>query len=199
MNVRPLCVLKVGGSLLSLPELQASLRDLIAKQSPAHCVLVPGGGPWADEVRQADARLGLAAEDSHWLAIKAMSMFAHLLHALLPEATMVDCLATLRKSASQEPLVIVDPEPLLRSATHVLGPARLPHDWSATSDSIAARLAEVISADELVLLKSTPLPDGLDWNKAAATGYVDSYFPVAVRAIPRVRFLSLRAATMDIA
>ena len=198
MTTRPVSVLKVGGSLLTIPHLQEALREQIAKQSPATCVLVPGGGPWADEVRLADARFGLEPEDAHWLAIQAMTKFAHLLHTLLPEATLVQSLGALRRTAGLEPLVLIDPYPFLRSATKELGTDHLPHDWSVTSDSIAARLAEAINANELVLLKSTPLRDGMDWNEAVAAGCVDSYFPVAVRAVSRVRYLNLRDATMDI-
>ena len=66
-----------------------------------------------------------------------------------------------------------------------LGLKPLPDDWSVSSDSIAARAAGYLGAVELVLLKST-LADG------DQPDYVDGYFAVAARGIPRVRFVNLR-------
>ena len=69
----------------------------------------------------------------------------------------------------------------------------LPHSWDVTSDSIAARLAVLAGADELVLLKSGLPAGSLTLAQAAETGYVDRYFPVAAAGVPRVRCVNLRA------
>ncbi|MCA9240540.1 MAG: hypothetical protein KDA37_10085, partial [Planctomycetales bacterium] len=64
--------------------------------------------------------------------------------------------------------------------------------WQVTSDSIAARVAEVLDA-ELVLLKAAPPPDGrrqdLDW--LADAGYVDRWFPRASLGLRSVSFQTL--------
>jgi hypothetical protein len=58
-------------------------------------------------------------------------------------------------------------------------PARLAHTWNVTSDSIAARLAQVVGGS-LTLLKSVELPPDLSWGEAAQRGLVDAEFPSVV-------------------
>ena len=67
----------------------------------------------------------------------------------------------------------------------------LVRNWSATSDSIAARLAVVLNADELVLLKSvTPTVDSV--SAAVEAHIVDSYFLQLASEVPRIRIVNLR-------
>jgi aspartokinase-like uncharacterized kinase len=72
-------------------------------------------------------------------------------------------------------------------------PGSLPHSWRATSDAIAARVAEM-AGGRLVLLKSTHLPAGMPWSAAAAAGLVDETFDAVVnRADLRVEWVNLRS------
>lgn len=69
----------------------------------------------------------------------------------------------------------------------------LPASWDVTSDSIAAYVASVLQADELILLKSC-LPDGdSHMRDLAEVGYVDRYFPKAGQNIRHIRCVNLRA------
>ena len=56
--------------------------------------------------------------------------------------------------------------------------------WEITSDALAARVAEVIRAERLVLLKSMSIPRDLDWDEAGQRGFVDGHF---ARVIARWR------------
>jgi hypothetical protein len=123
----------------------------------------------------------------HWLAIRAMSLNAELLSALLPESQ----LCAIWPAEEHAGLWIIDPWPVLRTAD-AAGELLLPHSWDVTSDSIAAWLA-ARSASELVLLKST-LPASCTLTSAAAEGYVDRYFPQAAQDLPRARCVNLRDA-----
>jgi aspartokinase-like uncharacterized kinase len=88
-------------------------------------------------------------------------------------------------------LAILDPLPYLLAAEAATKFTPLPHSWDVTSDSIAARVAAELQA-ELVLLKSTPPPSD-DLPAAAASGYVDPYFPTAAAGLQSVRFVNLRS------
>ena len=71
-------------------------------------------------------------------------------------------------------------------------PDPLPHTWEATTDSIAARVADRLGAAELALLKSAPLPPGTDRASAARLGLVDPLFPVVARGLRCVTYRNLR-------
>jgi hypothetical protein len=59
-------------------------------------------------------------------------------------------------------------------------PDHLPHVWQVTSDSLAARVAIVAHARQLILLKSNEMPNR-DWVEASKLGYVDEYFGSMVK------------------
>jgi aspartokinase-like uncharacterized kinase len=197
MTSHPLRVVKLGGSLLDLPELRERLRAWLAAQNPAANVLVVGGGAPADAIRAADRVHGLSIEAAHWLCIRAMSLNAHLIAELLPESAIARDTRSIRDRAAERSLMILDPWPFLRDEEPGLSESPLPCSWDVTSDSIAARLAMLLSADELVLLKSA-LPDaGADLASAASSGYVDPYFPHVAAGLPQVRCVDLRGGSAE--
>jgi aspartokinase-like uncharacterized kinase len=202
--MKGLRVVKVGGSLLAYDRLVSALREWLSRQRPLATVLVAGGGPFADIIRAADARHGLGEVAAHWLCIEALSLTARLLATMLPEAELVaEGMVELQQriqthvegnpscASSVRPLLILDPQPFLRVEESRDGEP-LPHTWSVTSDSIAARLAETHLAQELVLLKSAASPH-LTRAAAAEAGYVDGHFPRAAANLTRVRWVDLRS------
>lgn len=182
-------VIKLGGSLLEWPELASRLRAWLAVQPPAVNVAIVGGGALVDKLRALDAAHSLSPETSHWLAIRAMSIMAAAVAELVPEAILVDEVEHLDFSESG-PLQILDAQRFLR-AEHGSADA-LPASWDVTSDSIAARVAAVLQAQELVLLKSTLTPDATDLVSLAVSGYVDACFPHAAQSLA-VRYVNLRS------
>jgi hypothetical protein len=81
---------------------------------------------------------------------------------------------------------VVDPWEFLRGPDAALGAAALPQTWDVSSDSIAARVAELIAADELVLLKSALPGDAMN-----LADYVDPYFATASAKLRSIRFVNL--------
>jgi len=181
-------VIKLGGSLLEWPELPVRLRRWLAVQPPAANVLIVGGGPIVEGLRTIDRVQQLSASASHWLAIQAMGLTARVLADLLPEAVLVNSLATINRTPNGAPQILYV-EPLLRAEQG--GNAALPESWDVTSDSIAAHVAGQLAAAELVLLKSATAPEPSTAESLARHGYVDAYFPNVARSLP-IRCVDLR-------
>jgi len=188
-------VVKVGGSLLDWPQLPVALRQWLAEQSPAFHVLIAGGGEVAEVIRKADRDFGLGEELSHWLCVDGLSINARILAAAMPQHRLVSRFADVRAEIAIKhgDGVVFDPCEFLVEQESVLPGRCLPHDWTATSDSIAARIAECLPADELVLLKSCAAPAATHAGLAAA-GYIDRYFPTAAAELPPPRFVNLRGS-----
>jgi aspartokinase-like uncharacterized kinase len=186
-------IVKVGGSLLAWPELPQALERWLAAQPPAIHVLLCGGGGFADCIRQADHNFTLGEEASHWLCIDTLALTARLIAQLVPAGLFIATFGELQKriATAQSGLIIFDPREFLQFHEAQLPGTPLPHTWQATSDSVAARLAEVFAADELVLLKSAA-PTVDDLAKLVVGGYVDPHFPEAARNVRRVQYIDLR-------
>jgi 5-(aminomethyl)-3-furanmethanol phosphate kinase len=140
-------VVKVGGSLArgeSLEELGARVAELGRRH---RLLVVPGGGVFADAVREQDARFGLRPSTAHWMAVLAMEQYAHLLCELIPGGGLVRTLAEAEACAARGVAAVLLPWELLRHSE------ALPHSWAVTSDSIAAWIAREAAAPLLVLLK----------------------------------------------
>jgi aspartokinase-like uncharacterized kinase len=189
-------VVKLGGSLLEFAELVPRLRAWLSAQAPAENLLVIGGGRAADAIREADRLHQLDEPAAHWLCVRAMALNAELVAALLPEARLSRSVPELIADTPQERLLIVEPWRFLRDDEPRLAATPLPESWDVTSDSVAARLATIVGAEELVLLKSA-LPEPPHTIEAAAKcGYVDAWFPRAAGALKQVRCMNLRDERM---
>jgi aspartokinase-like uncharacterized kinase len=124
-------------------------------------VVVPGGGPFADTVRDLDRRFQLSDDAAHWMAILAMDQYAHLLASRLDNAVLVEM---------PQDIVAARPNqiPILAPSRWLMQADPLPHSWDVTSDSIAAWVAREIGAPQLVIVKRAG---------AIAPNLVDAHFP----------------------
>ena len=159
-------VFKVGGSLLAHPELLAStLAAIVDASINARVAIVPGGGPFADAVRDADRRFHLDDDTAHWMAVLATDQYAHLLAGMRTELTIATSEREVESAIASGHVPVVAPYRWLRDADP------LPHTWDVTSDSISAWIASALGAKQLVLVK----PPG-----AAGEEVVDAYFTRAI-------------------
>ena len=188
---RPRRVVKLGGSLLDLPDLAARLRHWLQRQSEMCTLLVAGGGRLADVLRDADRLHRLGEKASHWLCIRAMTIHAEMLAALLPEAQLLVSIAEWRSRPAT--LSILDPWVFLREEERRFPGPTLPESWQATSDSIAARIALCVDAAELVLLKSKLPQHKATLSGAAAAGFVAPLLPQFGSGLPAIRSVNLRS------
>lgn len=187
-------MVKVGGSLLQFPGLSHQLSAWLSAQPAADYVLIAGGGVLAEAIRRIDATQGLGEESAHWICVRAMSVTARMLAAILPTATLLDDLRAMhsKRNRSARSVSILDVEPFLLQSEQDHEGVKLPPAWSVSSDSIAARVGVVLSTAELVLLKSTLPPPHATLASAASDHYVDSFFPTIATGLPRVRCVDLR-------
>lgn len=192
MKRTPVRVIKVGGSLMDYEHLAGSFRSWLAAQPEAFNVLIAGGGAMADVIRQADSRYRLGEETSHWLCIDLLSVTARLLHAVLPETALIETFDALNQATSEcnsDAPAIFSPTEYLREFDGKVHRQPLPHNWTVTTDSIAARIADVIDADELVLLKSTDPAEDDPTREALVDGYFRRSLPAALP----LRIVNLRS------
>ncbi len=190
-------MIKVGGSLLGWPELPGRLAAFLDNQRDREArlreraVLVAGGGPFANLIRTMDQTHDLGDQKSHRLAIRSLDVTAELLAALLPGSAVVhrpEDLGTCRNSG-QVPILV--PGQFLEEIDD-RGPEPLPASWDVTSDSIAARIAVLLGARRLILLKSVGLCADIDRREAARLGLVDAMFPRIASALEVVEIVCLR-------
>jgi 5-(aminomethyl)-3-furanmethanol phosphate kinase len=174
-----LTVVKVGGSLYTISDLSNRLRFWLCEQQAERILLVPGGGATADVIRDFDRTHGLGADKAHWLALRALSLNAAFLAALVGRASIVD-----HPDNAGTGVSILDAFSF-SLADEQSDPANcLPHTWTSTSDSIAARVAVVGRAVRLILLKSVTFPAGMHWSEATRHGFVDPLFCDVIRSAP---------------
>ena len=172
-------VYKLGGSLLDLPDLRGRLRAVLAGEPRA--LVVCGGGAAADAVRAWDAVHRLGEEAAHRAAMETLGASARLAGALLDCGLVADRAAADRAWANKRVCVLDVPRWAEREERR--DPAAPPHDWHATSDTLAAWCARRWPARGLVLLKSC----------GDRPGAVDPYFSRYAAGLA-VRWVNLRAA-----
>lgn len=167
-------VVKIGGALLERPgALDRALRAIESAVARGDAVVVvPGGGPFADAVRAVDASVGLGHDASHWMAVLAMSQYAHLLAARVARGRLVEHPEGIALALRDRVVPVLSPYRWLTEEDP------LPHTWDVTSDSIAAWVAGRLGARRLVLVKPV-----VGEMAALVDRYFDRALPPAVRAI----------------
>jgi aspartokinase-like uncharacterized kinase len=184
-------VVKVGGSLYDWPMLGERLAAWLMQHDADRVLIVPGGGAAADAIREMDRLHHLGEETAHWLAIRALSLNAHVVRTLVPECALVSDLTDCRTSCHR--LHVLDAFPFFMADE--MRPDCLPHTWQVTSDSLAKRVAVLLQANELVLLKSVDWT-GANWQEAIEAGIVDGHFGAALTGAGtglRTHIVNLRA------
>ncbi len=141
-------VVKLGGGLLAHADhFAAALVEIGAAARQRRLLVVPGGGPFADAVREVDRRFRLSDDAAHWMAVLAMDQYAQLVAARLSGGLLVTEAEEIGAAAHSGFVPVLAPSRWLREADP------LPHGWDVTSDSIAAWVAGAVGARRLVLIK----------------------------------------------
>lgn len=193
-------IVKVGGSLFCWRDLPHAIRRWLGRQTPMHNVLLAGGGEFADVVRSADQRFALGQQASHWICVDLLRATSRLLASLLPEAELTTHWPDLSRRLqgdSEMGLFVLDPVQFLKDIEPSNPGIKLPCSWDATSDSIAARVAASLRADDFVLLKSAMQNRLASSRSLVEKGIVDKFFPHASTTIDLIRIVNLRSPDFD--
>ncbi|MGQ0441963.1 MAG: amino acid kinase family protein [Methylophilaceae bacterium] len=163
-------VVKIGGSLLGSAELEQWLA-LFAKFNDGNMIIVPGGGLFANTVREAQKLSKIEDACAHKLAVLAMDQFGLLL------VGMNTLLATARTELEIDERTWQHRCMVWLPSQMVLADDTIPQSWEVTSDSIAAWLAQRVNAQQLILLKADkPSAAELSISKMIDTGVLDKAF-----------------------
>jgi aspartokinase-like uncharacterized kinase len=162
-------VVKLGGSTAYDARLSIWVAALAGSALPL--VIVPGGGPFANQVREAQKRMGFSDEAAHAMAILAMDQFGHFIldrdDSLVPTQSFEDIERALDAGRIPVwlPSSLAIPAPDIRAS------------WDMTSDSIAAWLAGKVGANGLLLIKQTSAFSKRDCiTSLTAKGILDAGF-----------------------
>ena len=168
-----LTVVKLGGSLAESGRLPKILKIVGAARAPL--VIVPGGGTFADAVRSAQADFEFSDAAAHRMALLAMHQTGLMLAALHKRLEPIETLAGLRRALKAGRVPVWLPFKMIESDK------RVPADWTATSDGLAARLAERLVGAPVVLVKSCRIRQGVTVAALARAGVVDATFAAIVK------------------
>ena len=162
-------VIKVGGSLLDLPDLPQRIQNWLKTIEPCQNILLMGGGNFCNELRVLHQRYNLSESTSHELCMHQMVVTSRLLSELM----QLEIANTIDSIESSDHDLVFDCQLWLA------GRHSVPKTWDVTSDSIGALLAAELQC-EYYLLKSVD------------TKAVDEFFPMAAKDVCRVSFVNLR-------
>ena len=140
-------VLKLGGSLMNVArELMFRLQKLI--EEDYSFLVVPGGGPMANLVRDLFERYRISQEIAHWMAVLAIEQYGY----FLADNTGAKLTREIRRTEDLE--VFLPYHALLKDDSGI------EHSWDYTSDSLAALISSKLDA---MLIKVTNI-DGIILN-----------------------------------
>ena len=143
-------IIKLGGSLLRSPELIKWLA-LVAQYSDGKVVIVPGGGLFANSVREAQMITNVSDAVAHKMALLAMDQYGLMLAGMNPALVTASSELEIAERGWQHRGIVWLPSKM------VLADQTIPPNWQVTSDSLSAWLGNQLGAQQLILVKSKSL------------------------------------------
>ncbi len=146
-------LIKIGGSLLKNPVTLKKLLITFKNITNEHSIIIlPGGGAFADQVRNFQSLYKYSDSTAHKMAIMAEDIVGILMAEFIEDGILTYNLENIQKILSQSKI------PILLPSKFLLELDELPHSWDVTSDSIAVYFANKLKIDTVILVKDV---DGL--------------------------------------
>lgn len=162
-------VVKIGGSLSRDPLLETWLRELTGLGG-GRVVIVPGGGGFAEHVREHQSMWHFDDVCAHNMAVLAMAQHALMMQGLCRRLVVVSSEAQIRHALRDGRTAVWAPYDLLREQADMLT------NWDVSSDSLAAWLANRLAAERLLIVKSCAIDPACSVTQYAAQGVLDARF-----------------------
>lgn len=163
-------IIKLGGSLAKSEALADCLNKIDNNYRGRAVVIVPGGGDFADQVRRAQNRWQFDDVTAHSMALLAMQQMALMFQGIKPHFIIADSVTAINNRSSRQSTLIWSPDKL------ELERAGIKAGWEVTSDSLAAWLANALSANELILVKSAIIDARQNLAELAEQDIIDKAF-----------------------
>ncbi|MCX7083954.1 MAG: uridylate kinase [Methylococcales bacterium] len=163
-------VIKLGGSLTQANTLLKCLDKIDTNYTSQKIVIVPGGGAFADQVRTAQSHWLFDDSTAHKMAILAMQQMAILIQGLKSHWSLAESTTSITEQFKTHNVLIWSP------SIHELETNDIPESWDITSDSLAAWLANKLSAKQLTLVKSASIDQNLSLQELSLVGVIDKSF-----------------------
>lgn len=152
-------------------------------------VVVPGGGPFADTVREAQRNMRFSDAAAHKMAILAMEQFGQVILDRHPRFAATRSISDIEAALPASRIPVWLPSEMALSAPGI------PQSWDVTSDSLAAWLAGGLDAESLLLIKQTDdFSASDDVAGLSERGVVDAALPSMLPANVALRLAGPRAA-----
>lgn len=183
-------IIKLGGSFGEREELPLWLEAIAL----CNVVVVPGGGCFADAVREAQLRWRFEDRVAHAMAILGMAQYGRMLQGICPRLRLGDDRAAIEHWLARGESVVWLP------GREVLADRCIEASWELTSDSLAAWLAGQLGAEHLLLVKSvTPASRSGDLGDLVEAGVIDRAFSSMLSHRPCQVWLSGPAGHAELA
>ncbi|PXW28518.1 amino acid kinase family protein [Paraburkholderia caballeronis] len=162
-------VVKIGGSLSHDPSLRLWLTEL-REVGGGRVVIVPGGGDFADRVRQYQSEWQFDDLAAHNMCLLAMTQYGLMMQGVLPDLVIASSEAKVRRALRDGRVAVWVPTALMRDTPDAMS------NWDTTSDSLAAWLSTMLNAERLMVVKSCPIDPDEPLETFAQNGVVDRRF-----------------------
>ena len=163
-------VIKLGGSLMKDSAVLIDCLNTIEQKYIDKIVLVPGGGVFADQVRSVQQQWGFNDQIAHQMALISMHQMALLFKSIQKSFVLASSISDVQQELSKHSVVIWMPD------LEELNAFGVEASWNISSDSLAAWLAEQLTATELILVKSAEIPLKLDIRQMQELKILDQAF-----------------------
>ena len=157
-------VIKIGGSLFpeKAIELVSALKDLKELKN-INCLIVTGGGEFANIIRKYDEQIEFSNDITHVTAIDSMDIIAKLLNDKFDFTNLVYSIEKAENSLKNNDIPIMACSKILKEDGFDF---EIPHSWNITSDSISLCIANLLKAKLLI----TTNVDGIYTQKPTSVG-----------------------------